>query len=144
MADIKQVSETYAVAPQIDVDDFESLRDAGFKMVINNRPDGESFGQMDASTAKLTADKAGLDFAFVPISGPQDFMASCDILNKAIENAGGPILAYCRSGTRSVTLWSLASVKVGRETPASAIEKARNAGYDLSHMKETFEQLTSD
>jgi uncharacterized protein (TIGR01244 family) len=143
MVDIKRVTDTYSVAPQIDIDDFKAIKDAGFAFVINNRPDGETFGQLESAQAADKANEFDLKYAAVPIAGPQDLLESCDALNAAIDEAEGPILAYCRSGTRSVTLWSLASVKAGRETPESAIEKARNAGYDLSHLKDMMAQIKS-
>lgn len=141
MVDIHRVTETYAVAPQIDIDDFEVIRDAGYTTIINNRPDGETFGQMESQTARERSEALGLTYAAIPIAGPQDLLASCDALNTQIDSATGPVFAYCRSGTRSVTLWSLAQVKAGKETPDSAIEKAREAGYDLSHLHDTMSQL---
>lgn len=140
MAEIRRVTDTYAVAPQIDGDDFADIAAAGYKLVINNRPDGESFDQMSSETAKTGAEANGLAYAFVPVSGAPT-MDAVDVTAKLIQGTDAPIFAYCRSGTRSVTLWTLASVKAGLETPDNAIEKARTAGYDLSHLKETLQDL---
>ncbi len=141
MADIRKVTESFAVAPQIDVDDFASIQEDGFKFIINNRPDEETFGQMPGATANAKATEFGMGYKAVPISGPGDFMKSMKALNDAIAESEGPVLAYCRSGTRSISLWSLAQVKIGAETPETAIEKAKIAGYDLSHLEPTLKQL---
>ena len=140
MADIRRVTDTYAVAPQIDEDDFAEIAATGYKLVINNRPDGESFDQMTSETAEKCAALTGLTYASVPVSGAPT-MDAVDATVKLIKDANAPIFAYCRSGTRSVTLWTLATVKAGLETPENAVEKARNAGYDLSHLQEMLQEL---
>lgn len=141
MADIRKVTDSFAVAPQIDVDDFASIKEEGFTNIVNNRPDDETFGQMPSATAKVKSGEFGMEYTAIPISGPNDFMKSMRALNDAIASAEGPVLAYCRSGTRSISLWSLAQVKSGAETPESAMEKAQAAGYDLSHMEPMMRQL---
>ncbi len=141
MADIRRVTDSFAVAPQIDIDDFSSIQSEGFVHVVNNRPDDETFGQMPSHTAREKAAENQLAYTAIPIAGPHDLTASVDALNAAISSSAGPVLAYCRSGTRSISLWSLASVKSGAETPESAIEKARNAGYDLSHLQPLMQQF---
>ena len=140
MADIRQVTNDYAVAPQLDEDDFGPVAGAGFKFVINNRPDGETFGQMSGAKAQSGADANGMGYAAVPVSG-MPTPEAIDETIRLMQTCQGPILAYCRSGTRSCTLWALASVKSGAETPDSAIEKARTAGYDLSHMRSMLASL---
>ncbi len=140
MADIRQVTDDYAVAPQIDEDDFAQIAAAGFKLVLNNRPDGETFGQMPSDTSQKAALAQGMSYAAIPVSGmPSE--ANIAELIKVLESNPGPVFAYCRSGTRSCVLWSMANVKAGRETPESAIEKARQAGYDLSHLLEMLAQF---
>lgn len=143
MAEIRRVTEIFSVAPQIDIDDFKQIKNAGYALVVNNRPDGESFGQMTSMTAQEKATEHGLDYQYLPIASPTDMLNRADALIKAVINAKGPVLAYCRSGTRSVSLWSIASVKSGAETPESAIQKAKHAGYDLSHMMPLYTQITS-
>ena len=142
MADIRRVTETYAVAPQIDEDDFASIAAEGYNFVINNRPDGETFGQMPGATAQSGAAAAGMKYAAVPVSGAPTMTAVDETIAIMAANQG-PILAYCRSGTRSCTVWALAAVKSGAETPESALTKAREAGYDLSHMNEVLASLAA-
>lgn len=97
---------------------------------------------MPGETAREKAAEKSLGYTEVSVSGApnmQNVDALCDVLSQN----EGPILAYCRSGTRSITLWSMASVKLGRETPESAIEKAKNAGYDLSHLQAVLSELAA-
>lgn len=41
----------------------------------------------------------------------------------------GPVLAYCRSGTRSATIWALS--QSGLQTRDEILTAAARAGYDL-------------
>ena len=133
MADIRQVTEKFAVSPQIDEDDFPEIAGKGFTLVVNNRPDGETFGQLSSVDAEKAALANSMSYKSIPFSG-MPTMTEVDGLIEILDSTDAPIFAYCRSGTRSCTLWALASVKSGRETADSALEKARNAGYDLSHI----------
>ena len=130
MADIRQVSDKFAVAPQICEQDFATIAEKGFKLVINNRPDGEEFGQLTSADAESAAQAQGLQYKSIAISGtPTDDAVSA--MMSTLQSTDGPIFAYCRSGTRSTVLWCIASVRLGNETPESALEKAAAAGYDL-------------
>ena len=133
MADIKQVTDNFSVAPQIEKDDLPQIAAAGFKTIVNNRPDGETFDQMTCATCSAAAQAAGLTYHEIKFAGmPQ--AEQIDEMVEVLKTAQSPIFAYCRSGTRSCTLWTIASVKSGQETPETALQKARNAGYDLSHL----------
>ena len=48
-------------------------------------------------------------------------------------DAKGPILAYCRTGTRSISLWALTEAKT-LDTDA-VLSATKQAGYDLSAMR---------
>lgn len=102
----RQITEDYAVSPQIGVDDVVLIKEAGFRSVICNRPDGEDPGQPDAEDIKTAVEAAGLEFRWVPvISGqmtPQDVEAQA----KALDELPGPVFAYCRSGTRCTNLYA--------------------------------------
>ena len=140
MADIKQVTGSFAVAPQIEEDDLPQIAAAGFKTVVNNRPDGETFDQMTCKTCQTAAKANGLEYHEIKFAGMPG-MEQVEALMGLLQNAPAPIFAFCRSGTRSCTLWTMASVKAGQETPESALEKARLAGYDLSHLAPMLSKL---
>jgi uncharacterized protein (TIGR01244 family) len=139
MADIRQVTPNFAVAPQIEKEDFADLAARGFKTVIDNRPDGESHGDIQSAEAEAAAKAAGLAFIYAPFQGQPTPQA----VEAVIQAGQGPVLAYCRSGTRSVTAWALAQAKSGRLDADAIIASARGAGYDLSHLKEFLRSLAS-
>ena len=73
--------------------------------------------------------QAGLDYIHIPVAG-RPSPAQVEAMRTAVSGASGKVLAYCRSGTRSITIWALGSDQP-RETVLSL---SRAAGYDLSGM----------
>lgn len=112
----------------------------GFAVIINNRPDGEAPGQPGGADVAAAAEAAGLAYHAIPV-GQQGFAeAQVSAMRAALADAQGPVLAYCRSGTRSTCLWALAAAAEG--APFDPLqEKARAAGYDLSPLRPLLEQL---
>lgn len=133
MADIRSVTDDFAVAPQIGPEDVESIAAAGFKTIIANRPDGEGgVTQPRMGPIRAKADALGLTFVALPFSGaptPEIVERTASILAEAPT----PILAYCRTGTRSITAWAL--VHGGQGTAEEIIDAAAGAGYDLSSLR---------
>ena len=125
-----QVTPDFAVSPQISAADFAAAKAAGFAHVVNNRPDGEEAGQLTAAAAAAAAEAAGLGFTAIPISGmPGE--AQVEAMAALLDAQSGPVLAYCRSGTRSITVWALAQA-LRRAAPAEdLVAAASHAGYDL-------------
>ena len=127
----RKLDETIAVAGQITVDDVARAADGGVRLIVNNRPDGEEPGQPAADAIGRAAAAAGIAYVAIPVdhSGfrPDQVTAMAD----ALDAADGPVLAFCRSGTRSTFLWALARHRLG-DDGATLICKARAAGYDLS------------
>jgi sulfide:quinone oxidoreductase len=134
MADIRQVTPDFAVAPQLSEADIEAVAKAGFKTLIANRPDGEGgVGQPRMGAIRAKAESLGLTFAALPFSGaptPEIVERMGHILNEAPQ----PVLAYCRTGTRSITAWAL--VHAGQGAGDDIIDAAAGAGYDLSSLRE--------
>ena len=131
MADIRQVTDDFAVAPQIALEDMAEVARRGFRLVINNRPDGEAPGQPTSAQMADAAQGAGLAYRYIPVRGgptPGDVEAVRD----AIAEAKGPVLAFCRSGTRSIVAWSMGQFAVGVRARDELIQLGRNAGYELS------------
>jgi uncharacterized protein (TIGR01244 family) len=128
--DIRRVTESFAVAPQIAPEELAEAARQGFKLLINNRPDGESPDQPPSTAMALAARDAGLDYLHVPVRGmpgPKEVEA----VREAVGGASGPTLAFCRSGTRSIVAWALGEWAAGR-TSEELVELGRRAGYDLS------------
>jgi len=135
MADIRQVTEQFSVAPQLELDEFVDVAALGFTHIINNRPDGEGPDQPSSAEAEAAAKAAGLTYTFAPFVG----QPTPDAV-KAAGQAKGKTLAYCRSGTRSVTAWALAQANGGGNAE-TIISAAAEAGYNLAPMAQALRQL---
>ena len=131
MADIRQVTKDFAVAPQIAPADMALAAGQGFVLVINNRPDGEAPDQPDSAQMEAAAKAAGLAYVHIPVRGgptPDQVEAVAD----AVSGAKGPVLAFCRSGTRSINTWSLGQAASGARPRDELVRLGADAGYDLS------------
>jgi uncharacterized protein (TIGR01244 family) len=137
---LRKVDDGISVAPQIQAEDVAAIKAAGFVAVVNNRPDDEQDGQPAGESIRAAAEAAGLSYTAIPIgqggfSHPQ-ITAMVDVL----EGANGPVLAFCRSGTRSCNLWALARARMG-DAPDELIAKGAGAGYDLEGLRPLLDQL---
>jgi len=131
MADIRKVTDDFAVAPQISPQDMAQAAKDGFVLVINNRPDGEAPDQPASAEMEAAAKAAGLDYVHIPVRGgptPEQVEA----VAAAVQEANGPVLAFCRSGTRSIITWSLGKAISGARPRDELIQLGADAGYDLS------------
>ncbi|NVJ96916.1 MAG: TIGR01244 family phosphatase [Alphaproteobacteria bacterium] len=141
MSDFKQVTDKVSVSPQISKADIDTAAEAGVELIINNRPDGEEGGQpANADLAAYAAEK-GLKWASIPVVGGQLTFESIEMMAMALKDTSGPVLAYCRSGTRSCTLWSLAQAFMGSMETPDIVDHAAKAGYDVSGMVPTLDHL---
>ena len=131
---LTQVSDTFAVSQQLEPGDLAELADGGFGTVICNRPDGEEPNQPTVASMREAAEAVGLAFHHIPVSGgafPPDVV---EAFSKVREEADGKVLAFCRTGTRSITLDALANIE--NETADERIKRAQRAGYDLSGLRD--------
>ncbi|MGK6354458.1 TIGR01244 family sulfur transferase [Sphingomonas sp. DT-207] len=139
---IRKIDDAISVAPQIAPEDIPGLAAAGFKAIVNNRPDGEDFSQPEGEDIRRAAQEAGLGYAAIPVTHAGFSAAQVEAMVEALDAAGGPVLAYCRSGTRSCNLWALAEASRGGD-PAELTAKAAGAGYDISGIRPLLDQLAS-
>jgi len=127
-AKVRPVTPAFAVAGQIRPEDVRAL--AGeYALLINNRPDGEEPGQSSHAELEAAAAAEGVAYRFIPVRGAPDAEQAA-ALQSAVAQASGPVLAFCRTGTRSVTAWGLGQALAGRPVEEVAADGAR-AGYDL-------------
>ena len=126
MARVIYLTPDFAVAGQLAPADFAALAAQGFKSIVSNRPDGEEYSQLSADQSRELATAAGLQFRHLPLRMP-------DVLDPATANATrdvldampGPILAFCKSGTRSAIAWAAAASLVAPvETVIDALNKS--------------------
>lgn len=141
MADIRKIDDRISVAPQITPSDVGEIARLGFVAIVNNRPDDEEPGQPEGAAIRAAAEAAGLGYTAIPITHAGFSHPQVAAMVAALDAAGGPVLAYCRSGTRSCNLWALASATAGGD-PAELVAKGAGAGYDLAGLRPLLDQLS--
>lgn len=142
MSDFRTLSPTFLASPQITLDDVEAARQAGVTLVINNRPDGEDPSEPQGDEIASAAKATGIEYLAIPIGHSGFSEPQIDSMVEALNGASGTVLAYCRSGTRSTFLWSLAKAKTGADPDAIA-NAAMAAGYDISPIRAMMDMLAA-
>ncbi len=137
---IRHINESISVAPQIAVEQVADIAAAGFKTIVNNRPDDEDAGQPSGDSIRAAAEAAGLAYFSIPVTHAGFSHPQIDAMTTALVESKGPVLAYCRSGTRSCNLWALAAAKQGRN-PNLLLAQAEDAGYDLRGIRPMLDAL---
>lgn len=130
--ELKRINDHVSVSGQIQPEDVKTLKDLGFTAIVNNRPDGEAPDQPAGAEIEAAASEAGLAYHAIPL-GRDGVNPEMVAQTKAVlEGSDGKVFCFCRSGTRSTTLWALSQAG---EAPASQIiAQAAEAGYDMSHL----------
>lgn len=137
--DIRQITPDYAVSPQIDPADMPAIAAAGFKAIICNRPDAEVPHELSSEVMRIAAEAAGLGFTVNPVTHQTLNMDMVAEQKAAMDAAGGPVLAYCASGTRSSIVWSLG--QAGEMAADDIIAATAKAGYDLAGLRPRLDAL---
>jgi len=140
MSEFHTVTPDFSVAAQISVEDVARAAEAGFRTIVVNRPDGEDPGQPTHAHIKAAADAAGLKFVVLPYTGqtPPGVVGETAQL---LAETNSPVLAYCRTGKRSIMAWALAEALTGSRTPDEIIALASKAGYDLAGARGALDTL---
>ncbi len=128
--EIKKITDTFSVSPQITADDITTLAREGFRSVVCNRPDAEGADQPSHEELAEAAKQAGLEFRFLPVTPGVVTDETAQSFGKALAELPGPTLAFCRTGTRSATLWSLAEAT--RRPLPEILAATKAAGYDMN------------
>jgi uncharacterized protein (TIGR01244 family) len=131
MSDFRRVTDELSVAPQISIADVAEAARQGFRTIINNRPDGEDPSQPASAEIEAAAKAAGLAYVHIPVRGGPG-PAQVEAVRQVVEAADGPVLAFCRSGTRSIVTWSIGQAASGAMPKAELVNLGRAAGYDLT------------
>jgi uncharacterized protein (TIGR01244 family) len=143
MSDFRPLSADYSVAPQISIEDVAAAKAAGFAMIVNNRPDGEEPAAPQGGDIAGAAAAEGLAYAAIPVGHAGFSHPQLDALDAVLAGATGPVLAYCRSGTRSTHLWALARARAGEDVEAICAAAA-GAGYDLGGLRPMLDALAGE
>jgi sulfide:quinone oxidoreductase len=130
-----------SVAAQIRPDDLETLA-LTFRTIINNRPDGEEAGQPSSAEIEGEARRLGFQYAYIPIAPGQLNEQAIIGFSEVLSTAPTPILAFCRTGTRSTNLWALS--QAGFRDPEEVLKIAAAAGYDLAGLRPRLEKKAAE
>ena len=139
--DIRPLTPDYAVSPQIAPEDLTAIAQAGYTTVINNRPDSENPPELHSDAMAAAAADAGLTYVDNPFGSMGLGLDTIERQAKAIESATGPVLAFCRSGTRSATIWAFASA--GSMQTDDIMSAVANAGYALDGLRPQIDALAN-
>jgi sulfide:quinone oxidoreductase len=129
--EIKPINEAIAVSPQIQPGDLAEIASLGYRAIICNRPDGEGADQPTFAEIEKAAKKAGLEIRYLPVVSGRVSDGDAADFGVALDQMPKPVLAYCRTGTRSATLWSLHQGAVGTPLP-QILESTGKAGYNMA------------
>ncbi|MBS3850126.1 TIGR01244 family sulfur transferase [Devosia sp. J2-20] len=130
--DLKRINDHVSVSGQIRPEDVAALKAAGFVAIVNNRPDGESPDQPAGAEIEAAAKEAGMAYHSIPLGREGVSPEMVEQTKAVLEGSAGPVFCYCRSGTRSTTLWALS--QAGQRDASEIIAQAADAGYDMSHL----------
>ena len=128
---LRTLTCSVSVSEQIGADDARPIAAAGFRAVICNRPDGEGADQPNFAEIERACREAGLETAYLPVVSGQVGDTDATAFGALLDRLPKPVLAYCRTGTRSATLWSLSEAAHGRPMP-DILGAAKGAGYDMN------------
>ncbi|WP_394374659.1 TIGR01244 family sulfur transferase [Stutzerimonas frequens] len=138
MQTIKRLTPFLSVAAQLQPTDMALLAGSGFRCAINNRPDNEGEGQPSSEAIRQAAEASGLEYHHLPVISGQIGDADVAAFRALLGRIKGPALAFCRTGTRSASLWALAEAH--HLDPQVLLQTARQADYDLSGLLPRLEQ----
>jgi uncharacterized protein (TIGR01244 family) len=103
------LSPDFATAGQIGPDDVAQAAAAGFRSIVNNRPDFEAGPSQPTSQAmRQAAEAAGLRYEFLPVQSGFQTPAEIARMYELLEALPKPVLGYCRSGARTSNLFRAA------------------------------------
>jgi uncharacterized protein (TIGR01244 family) len=140
---IVPISANLSVAGQLTEAEIARLRDTGTALLINNRPAGEEPGQPSSDAERSAAHGVGVRYLHQPVVGAQISHEDVRRFREAVQTAAGPVVAHCRSGTRSLTLWVIGEVLAGHMRREEVMTFGIRHGIDLSGALTRIDQLAT-
>lgn len=135
--DLRKITDTYTVTPQIEPSDVATLAEMGVKTLICNRPDNENPVPLQAAAIQAEAEAHGIAFVFNPFSGMAMTQDNVDEQVDAIAASEGPVVAYCASGNRCTIVWAFGAA--GHVPVDDIIKIATSHGYQFEQLRPALE-----
>jgi uncharacterized protein (TIGR01244 family) len=129
---IVKLTDSLSVSEQISPEDVAAIATAGFKVLVNNRPNGEAPEQPASDEIAIAAEAAGLSYYYLPVTAADFPGPDVGIMASLLDKPDEPVLAFCRSGTRCTNLWVATR---GEGEVDAAVSLASGLGYDLTMSK---------
>jgi sulfide:quinone oxidoreductase len=129
----RNLAEKFSVSSQLTLSDLTAAADQGIRSIINNRPDGESSDQPTSAEIEAAAAALGLGYRHIPVVAGQIHDEDIANFSVALAELEAPVLAFCRTGTRSASLWALSAP--AEVVSSDLLSSARAVGYDLTALK---------
>jgi uncharacterized protein (TIGR01244 family) len=131
MPPLMQLSPGLTAAGALSADNIEALAASGVKTIVNNRPDNEDPGQLPADEARKLCAARGIAYHHIPFVNATLTAADVDAFEKVLMSGSHPMVAHCRSGTRSTMIWALTRMRQG-DNPAALVSLGAKNGVDIS------------
>jgi uncharacterized protein (TIGR01244 family) len=138
----RQLTDRVMASPQITLAEVAEAAASGVGLIVNNRPEDESDDQTPGAEIEAAARAAGMDYVAIPVTHAGFSEIQVKAMAAALASTDKPVLAYCRSGTRSTLLWALAEASRG-QSPHALTAAAAQAGYDLSPVRALMDMLAA-
>ncbi len=138
----RKLTDRIYASPQISLAEIAEAQALGVGLIVNNRPEDESEDQTPGAEIEAAARAAGIEYVAIPVTHAGFSEAQVKAMAAALAASDAPVLAYCRSGTRSTLLWALAEASRGAD-PAELAAQAAGAGYDIAPVRALADMLAS-
>lgn len=138
----RKLTDTVFASPQIGLAEVAEAKAQGIALIVNNRPEDESDDQTPGAEIEAAAKAAGIAYVAIPVTHAGFSEGQVKAMAEALQGTTGPVLAYCRSGTRSTLLWALAEASRGAD-PEKLADQAAQAGYDLAPVRQVVDMLAA-
>lgn len=139
----RALTDRVFASPQITLNDVADAAAQGVGLIINNRPEGEGDDQTPGDAIAAAARAAGMDYVAIPVTHAGFSEGQVKAMAAALASTDKPVLAYCRSGTRSTLLWALAEASRGK-SPHALSAVAAQAGYDVTPVRALMDMLSAN
>ncbi|SIS44181.1 TIGR01244 family sulfur transferase [Neptunomonas antarctica] len=130
--EIKQLEPGFSICHAIYPADMAEVKANGFLSIICNRQPGEAEDHSDDAALRKAAEEAGLEWCEIPVTPGEYTPDAIEAFGHAIETLPTPILAFCRTGRRAISLWAHTQAQKADCDIGPLLQAAHAAGHDLS------------
>ncbi|HEY0960954.1 MAG TPA: TIGR01244 family sulfur transferase [Pseudomonadales bacterium] len=141
--EIRKVSDEFSVSGQLTPEALPALKAAGVRTLICNRPDREAPDQPDRVMLEERARALGMEVHYLPVVHDTINARNVEDFAALLRQSAAPVHAWCRSGLRSITLYSLSRVKEGAD-PVAQVANAAQVGFDFRSFPDKFAPVIAE